>query len=87
MNLLTNDVGVDDDSENSGTTWLKNHYGPVDAAIAMTVMMTVTVTMTKTKMAMTPSTVMTRLTYNRGTRFPPAVYSLLTGESRLGFPV
>ena len=48
-------------------------YGPVDATIAMTVMMTVmmTVTMTKTKMTMALSTVMTWLTYNRGTRFLP----------------
>ena len=47
-------------------------YGPVDATIAMmTVMMTVT--RTKTKMTMALSTVMTRLTYNRGTRFLPSV--------------
>ena len=44
-------------------------YGPVNATIAMTVMMTVT--MTKTKITMALSTVMTRLTYNRGTRFLP----------------
>ena len=48
-------------------------YDPVNATIAMTVIMTVmmTVTMTKTKMTMALSTVMTRLTYNRGTRFLP----------------
>ena len=33
MTLLTSDVGVDDDSENCGTTWLKNHVGDDDESL------------------------------------------------------
>ena len=33
MTLLTSDVGVDDDSENSGTTWLIAHVGDDDESL------------------------------------------------------